>query len=200
MITVDPREPFDILSIGDKIERLQYGDFKIEAGGRTLLIERKTLADFWSSLKSGRLNEQLSGCDALIIHRTAHDWHYFDDNGDNIMDALNGVSKHHIVWWADNIEHLEKTLRRYEGQLEDGSFGEFRKVIVKDDIATPVRILAQFEGIGRDRAEKLWRAFGTLQDLFFVLIDEDTSAVWPEGIGQVTIQNMKNNLREKYKK
>ena len=77
-ITVDVRERWlreasseaadDASLQGVTFAALEVGDFRIEAGGRTVIIERKTLPDLAASIKDGRYREQkarlLAACEA----------------------------------------------------------------------------------------------------------------------------------------
>jgi ERCC4-type nuclease len=166
-ITTDRREPLDYQGLFDCVTEFEFGDFIIEAGGQKLIIERKKLGGLWKDLQSGRLNEQLSGCDALLIEHDQKDY-FYHDNVDQIRmwDTLNGLNKHHMVFHVIGIAHLEKTLRRYERQMAEGKFGEFRKTHVKRDIPESVRILSDFTGIGEERARMLLKHYKTLNKVF----------------------------------
>jgi ERCC4-type nuclease len=189
-IIVEAREPLQYLSIGDKVESFQYGDYIIEAGGKRIIIERKTLNSYWTDLKTGRLHDQLIGCDALVIQTDG-----FFVNNDNLIDSINGISRHHIVWFVHDKEHLEKTLRRYEMQLENGTFGAYRQFVHKEDLPVALRILSQFDGVGLDRATSLLKTFKNLSEIFEMCTFkiEDTEGL-PEGVGPKTMENIQNNL------
>jgi hypothetical protein len=201
-IYVDGKEPFDIQNLFDEVMHLEYGDFLIQVNDKKFLIERKTVSDFWSSLKSGRLNTQLSGCDALLIHHQESGNEYWNIDVQKLYNAINGVNKHHIVWHVFSYNHLQETLRRYEMQIADGTFGDFRLIHVKNDLPANIRILCDFDGVAEDRARRLLRKFGTLKDLFYILLsgeDDISEADWPDGVGEGTIDKMLSNLSEAYK-
>jgi ERCC4-type nuclease len=191
MITTDSREPLQIQGLFDKVERLEYGDFRIETSDTSFLIERKKIGDLWNSLKSGRLNEQLSGCDALLIHHDEIEY-LRDYNIEQIrlLDVINGITKHHMVWHVIGTKHLCDTLRRYERQMIEGTFGEFRKVVVKEDLPVAVRILAQFEGIGVERSKSLLRIYKSLNRVFRAADEQDTIS----GIGPGLMSKISERL------
>ena len=60
MLLIDSHEPREIIKklntlIPTKVLRLKYGDYSFS----DIVIERKTLSDFFSSLKNDRLKEQM---------------------------------------------------------------------------------------------------------------------------------------------
>ena len=64
MLLIDCHEPHEIVeslksAIPAKVIRLKYGDYSFCESD--IIIERKTLSDFFSSLKSNRLKEQMEG-------------------------------------------------------------------------------------------------------------------------------------------
>jgi ERCC4-type nuclease len=200
MIIIDSREPFDIQAIGDKVELLEYGDIKIIAHDKQIIIERKTPSDFWNSLKSGRLNEQLAGCDALVIYGPYGLLPFFQTDKDDglsgtyrYVDALNGVSNHHIVWHASNIQHLKKMILRYEEQLYDNTFGKMRLFAKKSQLPVPVDILARFPGIGVEKATQLLEAYEDLEGVFGAAYDRLTI----ENIGEKSLGKIESALKEK---
>jgi hypothetical protein len=195
MIIVDGQEPLDLQGLFDEVQHLEYGDYVIVHENTRFVIERKTIPDYWNSLKSGRLNEQLTGCDALLVHHTMSDNEYWNIDVQRLYDTINGVSKHHIVWHVFSLNHLEKSLRRYEEQIINGTFGEFRRVHVKRDLPTIVRILADFDGIGEEKARMLLREHGTLENIFEAAYGQH----FTKGIGEKTLLNISNRLGELYK-
>jgi hypothetical protein len=196
MIIVDSREPTIFLGIGDVIEKLEYGDFILADGEKKIILERKTISSFYTDLHSNRLNDQLTGCDGLIIHHNDSDSDY-TDNVEDYFDKINGISTHHMVFHVANIKHLDRTLRRYEQYLIDGTFGQFRQYAKKAQLPTTIRILAQFEHIGVDRAWLLWKHFGTIENIFAALTSDFEDTAWPSGIGSALYHRMRDNMRAK---
>jgi hypothetical protein len=197
MIIVDSREPLPLQAIGDVVERLTYGDFIISVNEKKLILERKTLSGFYSDLHSGRLNEQLTGCDGLIIHHNNEEENYIGELKD-YYDKVNGISTHHSVFHVVSIQHLSDTLRRYEKYMADGSYGNFRMFAKKAQLPFTVRILAQFDGIGVDRAWLLWEHFGSLENVFAALTSDFEDEKWPRGIGPVLYERIQANMRARY--
>ena len=197
-IIIDSREPFDIQAIGDVVERLTFGDLVIDAGGKRLVVERKTPSGFWTDLKSGRLNDQLAGCDALVIYApfgtmpyNRNDTEYNIQSG--YITALNGVAKHHIVWHIFSYDHYNSSMHRYEKQMEAGEFNDMRLVANKAQLPTPVRILAQFPGVGVDKATYLLKNYENLEGVFGAAYER----MYIENIGEKTLENIENKLKEK---
>jgi ERCC4-type nuclease len=190
-IICEGREPLEIQGLFDRVESFKFGDFIIEAGDKKLIIERKKIGDLWNSLKSGRLNEQLSGCDALLIHHDEKEY-YWQHNIEqiNLWNTINGISRHHIVWHVIGLKHLEDTLRRYERQMYECKFDEFRKIHVKRDIPVSVRILADFENIGEERARMLLRHYKSLNKVFQAA--DELEAI--PGIGGVLMAGISQRL------
>jgi ERCC4-type nuclease len=192
MLVVDNREPIELQSIADKIDHMQYGDIKIITLDKTFTIERKTISDFVASVHSGRLNEQLVGCDALLIHHKYGEFKYISEK--RFYDMLNGVNKHHIVFHAYNMEHIIELIRRYEKQIEENKFGLFRKVVVKEELTTPVRVLGQFPGIGQDKARMLLKQHKNLNNVFNAAYNMH----FTDGIGEITLNKIIDTLEEEY--
>lgn len=198
MIVVAGNEPFIFQEAFDEVQHLEFGDYILKYDDKQIVIERKTINDYWNSLKSGRLHNQLSGCDVLLIDHTNPKFNYVDE--EMFWKTLNGIANHHIVWHTYSVEDIVATLRRYEQRLIEGTLGEFRLHSPKDKLPAPVRILSAFDGIGRDKAELLWKSFGTVKDFFYIVIDDINlpDNEWPKGIGVETINKVKDNLGHKY--
>lgn len=195
MITVAGDEPLEIQEIADEVVHLEFGDIVIEENGRKLIIERKRIGDFWSSLKSGRLNSQLMGCDALMIHGLPTEIEFFE-KPEIYYDAVNGVSKHHHVFWVLNVKHLEDTVRRYERQMKEGTFGEFKLMHVKKKkLQQCVRMLAEIDGIGVEKAKMMLSVHKNM----YGVISAAESMAMTDGIGEKTLDNITGALGEDYK-
>lgn len=192
MITVDSREPLVLQSIGDEVKLLPYGDFIIEINSKRLVIERKTVPDFWASLKKGRLNEQLDHSDALLIHHTIGEFTYL--NPVLFYDCLNGVcNRHNIkIWHAYDADHINKILRRYESQLANDTFGVYEPVIPKLPLPTSIRILAAFDNIGIEKAKILFEQHGSVQGVLDAAYEQERT----HGIGEKTLKGIVANLTE----
>lgn len=201
-IIIDRREPFEFQRIGDEVKQLEYGDAIIHTDSKDIIVERKTPTGFWTDLKSGRLNDQLTGCDVLAIFGPYGILPYSrEDSPDEdysttkrYVDAINGISNHHIVWHVNNIIHYENTLRRYEAQLIDGKFGNLRLFNKKPKLQTPIRILSEFNGIAIEKAKLLLQSYGTLEGVFGAAYER----MKIENIGEKTLENIERDLKEKY--
>ena len=196
MIEVDRREPKGILSMFDKeqIVTLEFGDFRISSDDRTILVERKTISDMWNSLKSGRLNMQLTMVDMLIIEYVyiprKIDW-------EKIYDVMSGLSIHHPVIWTRHHLHTYKALRRIERKLLDDTLGTLRVPIIRTSpgLDDRIAILALFPGVGAQRAEKIFNYFGSLAEAL------KNVNMWADidGVGPKTVQKALEMLSDEEK-
>lgn len=184
MIVVDDREPKGIKKLFRIVRRLSRGDFQILVDDTKLVVERKTISDFWNSLKSGRLNEQLSHSDILIVEYLyipkKIDW-------ERVYDTINGVSVHHPVLLSRNALHTKKILLRLEEKLREGTFGVMRVRTVDRTLTDPrLGVLMKLPGIGEDRAKKVLQHYGSL----WKAIGEYTQWDNIKGIGPKTVNTL----------
>lgn len=189
------RKPFVTMS-------LPSGDYMIDAtvlstGEHIVVkIERKTITDFWGSLQSGRLQDQMSRCDILLLDVSSGFTSAYI-NTSALYGAINGISiKNNIpIMFGVTHQDIIKTLKRYEMLIEIGEWHTLRVPIVKMDGETSVRILSQVPGIGVTKAKLLLRRYGTLRK---VLNELGCIGELPAGIGQSIIDGINNALDEEY--
>jgi len=171
MIIVDDREPEEIQLIADEIKRLEYGDIVIDTDSRKLILERKTIPDLFQSLFTGRLNDQLIGCDGLLLDLRKHGFEiskYFQysKSGYNpivFINLLNGISTHHRIFYFISIEQLKSMLIRFEDKISRDEFGQIREVMPKSRLPVQVRILSQYPGVGIEKAKLLLTHYGSIE-------------------------------------
>jgi ERCC4-type nuclease len=196
MIVIDSREPVDVLAWGDKIELMQYGDIVLRQGNVDYKIERKTPEGYVGDLKSGRLDQQLAGCQALLIdlRRTRFDFDYrYTGHLDEWFDKLNGTASHHTVYFTFSDKQAVDMFRRYDEKLRLGKLGTLKVPVVKRAGLNPsVRILSNFEGIGVDKATILLKVYKSLDGVFNAASNGETLP----GIGQGTNDKICNRLKE----
>lgn len=198
MIIVDDREPEDIQSIGDLIKRLEYGDIVIESSDKKLVIERKTPTDLTQSLFNGRLNDQLAGCDALLVDMRKHGFNmaeYFRgmNNGPiPFINLLNGIATHTMIFYCLTLDQLKSMLNRFEDKINKGEFGKLRSIAPKSKLPVQVRILSQYPGVGIERAKILLKTYKSISAV------EEAASITETipGIGLKTVESI-NNTRFK---
>jgi len=199
MIIIDSREPTVFKNMGDTTTILPKGDIMIQVNDNKFLIERKTLTDYWSSLKSGRLNEQLETCDALLLDIRAGFYSIKDYTDINrFWDTVNGVSIHHIVLLGLSLDQIRQMIRRYEKQMEINEFrifdGRVLKKDIKRDILPKVRVLSGFDHIGEEKAKILLKGNSNSLMKTFLWAISDVKSHNIEGIGDITINSIKRTL------
>jgi len=187
MIFVDRREPHGILKLfeKDQITTLEFGDFKIVGEDKSLLVERKTITDMWNSLKSGRLNMQLTMVDILVIEYVyiprKIDW-------ERIYDVMSGLSMHHPIIWTRHHLHTYKAIQRIERKLNDGTLGTLRVPIVQTSpgLDDRIAILAMLPNVGAQRAEAIFSHYGNLNEALNNIDNwKDVDGVGPRTIAKV---------------
>ena len=193
IILVDRREPHGILKLFDKdhITTLEFGDFKIVGEEKNLLVERKTISDMWNSLKSGRLNMQLTMVDILIIEYVyipkRIDW-------ERIYDVMSGLSMHHPVVWTRHHLHTYNALKRIERKLNDGTLGTLRVPVVQTSpgLDDRIAILAMFPNVGAQRAEAILSHYGNLNEAL------NNIGKWTDvdGVGPKTVRRVEELLAD----
>lgn len=201
-IVVDTREPFEIQALGDKIEKLEFGDFHLVANNEVISIERKTPQGYITDLHSGRLNQQLVGCRYILMDIRAHGldfMKYFDYEGskmnlEQFLNSINGTSLHHSILYGLSLPHMSKMLRRYEEKLAKGELGQLQVAPIKNDMHRSLDILSRFEGVGVERAKLLLKRFGNLDAVFVACATYQTI---PD-VGPVTMSKVSERLFENY--
>lgn len=178
--------------MGDSVRRLKFGDARIEIIDKTgvlraLTAERKTVSDLIGSLESGRLNQQLSGCDMLIIvdqkdmwlPRGMWDRLYKDEQ---LRLITNSIQRHSIVQYVTSISEYFSLLRTLERQLEHGEFGvlTLRRKVDRSLDNQQTGALACYPGIGHKIAAKILGVYGSLKKA------NDNIATWDKDVEQIS--------------
>jgi DNA excision repair protein ERCC-4 len=208
-ITVDDRERNeDLLSVLRRMEtleltisRLEVGDFLID---HSVVVERKTAADFAASLLDGRLFSQASKLvqspfrPVYIIEGRAEDWQSLRVKRPAIQGALISLM---LIFDIPVLRsnHAGETghLLHYAGQqlmrARNGNCGPVRQIKAKRSSTRQRRVLQSLPGIGPDRARRLLEHFGSVRSC--MAADEDALASIP-GIGQVTARKIIETVEE----
>lgn len=189
----------------DRVEvipvRLQTGDFCIDG---SVLIERKTAADFAASLIDGRLFSQAARIvqsplrPAYIIEGSASDWKSLKVSRPALQGAL--ISLMLIfdipVLRSTGPEETAKLLC-YAGQqwsrARSGGLMPHRQIKAKRRSTRQRRILQALPGVGPDRAKRLLKHFGSVR----ACLSADAEALAEiEGIGPATARSIVQAVEE----
>ncbi len=174
------------------IETLPLGDYEIN---NQLLFERKTLRDFATSIKDGRLFRQATRlvssskrC-ALILEGTARDLTGTNMRREAIQGALISLSMvlGIPILRALNPQESAKLMIYAANQFMAIANGALPRhgVRPKGKHRTQIHILQGLPGVGPDRAKKLLESFGSIEAVLSASI-EDLLGV--PGVGKRTAE------------
>ncbi len=166
-------------------------DFYIISEDRILVVERKTVTDFWNSLQSNRFNVQVCSTDIIILERT-HIPPFI--SAQRIYDCINTVSTYIPVLFTNNMRHTVETIKNIEKKLINNEYGVLRKpVVINLNTDDRLKILLNLVDVSYSRANLLLDNYDTLMDMF---LDIDN---WSniKGIGSATIKKNKRLLFDK---
>lgn len=181
--------------------RLDVGDFLLD---QSVVIERKTAADFATSLIDGRLFLQASRMvkspfrPAYIIEGSADDWRAIRVKRPAIQGALISLMLiFDIPVLRSNAAKETAQILCYAGQqlirARNGNRIPVRQLKAKRRDTRKRRVLQSFPGIGPDRARRLLEHFGTVRAC--MAAEEDTLAAIP-GIGPATARKIIDTVDE----
>lgn len=212
-ITVDFREPrvMKTLFLEKKNilileEKLNVGDYLLD---NELLVERKTIPDFCSSIKDGRLFDQVSRLvnskinSCLILEGKNKEFKKTGFKKETVQAVIISISiafKLPVLRSKNKVETLSIMLQCYK-QLTKDKFNNLRLPPrfkprfnkINDVFKHQVHILQGFPGIGADRAAQLINHFGSLKKIFSAT---EADLYKLQGIGPSTIKKMKMILEE----
>lgn len=192
-VFVDTRERGFLSHIGDlgnvRIVQMKVADYIVKVGNRAVAVERKTLGDFISSFRSGRLWEQLvtlsrleefEGAEVvrrlLLIERRDDDMDFLDERG---MASYIGAQMECIYTYHIPIVQVEG----------EGGMAQFIRVLVRreleglNDKMPPARwftprissdlpvkdqrllFLTMIPGVGDKLAKALLNRYGSIEHL-----------------------------------
>ena len=191
MIIRDTRETKEkLVNAFPKAYFLEHGDYLIMVEDRKLLIERKSISDAIHSFHQKRLDEQILHVDILLVENNWYTLKKYRHQTENILKHLNRISLALPVIRTESVNDTIWTLYHLEEMLRNGEVGELRKPIIKSDLpdgmAKQALVLMGFPGIGADRAYKLLKAYGSLEEAVLNLPN------WylVEGIADLTVKRV----------
>jgi DNA excision repair protein ERCC-4 len=192
-IFVDRRERGFLTYIGDlgevRVVQLEIGDYIIRTGANAIAIERKTLGDFISSFRNGRLWEQLvalskmkeyEGSEVvrrmLVIERSQGDDEILDEKGwASVIGAqMECIYTYHIpivqVRGDQGIGSFLRVLvrREWEGLNDRVPPARWFKPRTSSDLPVKdqrVLFLSMIPGVGDKLAFSLLERFGSIENL-----------------------------------
>ncbi|MEB2782369.1 ERCC4 domain-containing protein [Algoriphagus sp. C2-6-M1] len=212
-VTIDDREPTtleeEFRKLGNIIihrQRLAVGDYLFD---KDFLIERKTIPDFCTSIKDGRLfkqagkliKSQIPAC--IILEGKKRDFKNTEFSSQALQGILLSMSlafKLPVLRTKNTSETAQVMLQSFK-QLTRSGLGEQRfyprPALVKRRkdllLAQKIHILEGFPGIGADKAERLLIKFSNLRAVF-TASDEELLNV--PGIGEKTVNYLLEILKK----
>ncbi|MEM2174498.1 MAG: ERCC4 domain-containing protein [Candidatus Micrarchaeia archaeon] len=206
MIYIDTREKdkelVDALLKLPNVKRttLQAGDYLVIGKDRAILISRKTIPDFYSSIFSRHLFEELRKmkevveppCEKIIIIEGDYYMIKYHPNWSEktMMGAMWsiysdwGIIPMHVKskWWL--YEWLKKWNEEMEGTVKEDRPYPLR--LVKEKAETPqeiaIRMLEGAKGISNVLAKRILKFFGSFRRMCILASEETLTQV--EGIGK----------------
>ena len=191
MLLIDCHEPSEIIKkletrIPVKVLKLKYGDYSFS----DVIIERKTLSDFFTSLKNQRLNEQMENLSRFYAERYLIIEGFFDFSYVNNIDylyselfkiALNFDVK--ILFSKD----CEKTASMLKNLYFRKNFG-YKPAAIKRD---KIHHAAMLFGISRNKMELILSKLGSLGNIANSSKKELTKI---KSVGKKTMEQIRNTL------
>lgn len=181
--------------------RLDIGDFRIDD---SVIIERKTAADFAASLIDGRLFSQASRLvqsplrPAYIIEGTPDDWKALKVKRPALQGTLISLMLiFDIPVLRSNDPAETARLAYYTGQQLIRARGDghipIRQIKAKRRSTRQRRVLQSLPGIGPDRAKRLLEHFGSVRSCLAADVEE-LAAI--HGIGPATARKIVETVEE----
>ena len=171
--------------------RLKYGDYSFS----DVIIERKTLADFFSSLKNKRLIEQIENMSRFYSQRFLIIEGFFDFSYVNNLDYLNFVLTEIIVEHEVKIifsKDLDFTAGIIKKIYDRGNLGYDSDINWKIKRNNAYHAVGFF-GVGRKKLELLFSEFGNIGEMANAKKKEFRKI---SGVGKRTVEKVKKALEE----
>ncbi len=178
-----------------EIRSLQLGDYRVD---NLLLFERKTLPDFITSIKDGRIFRQgvqlasSSLRSVLILEGTSESIAKSGMRREAIQGALITLSLclGIPVLRSANPEERARLILYAARQVKSFAVDSLprRSIRPKGKRAVQLHILQGLPGVGPKRAQLLLSAFGSVEAVLAASV-EDLNKI--EGVGKITVQNIR---------
>ena len=193
MLLIDSHEPKEIIekikeAIPAQVLRLKYGDYSFS----DIAVERKTLADFFSSLKANRLGEQMENISRCYTEKYLLIEGFFDFSYvNNIGYLYSELSKIAIDFDVRMIlsKDAEDTAGIIKRMYFRKNFGCNLKTLKQDK----THYAAKLFGITNNKLEILLSKFGSIKNIANA-DKKDFKSI--KSIGNKTIEKIKISLNE----
>ncbi|MBI3036099.1 hypothetical protein HYY71_07305 [Candidatus Woesearchaeota archaeon] len=191
MLLIDCHEPDEIIKklepfLPTRALALKYGDYTFS----DTVIERKTLSDFFSSIKNNRLKEQMENISRFYTEKYLLIEGFFDfDYVNNIEYLYSGLIDITLdsdvkVMFSKDIGQTINTIKRIYRQR---NFGYPIHVLKKDRIYHA----SKFFGISKRKLEMLFSRFDNIRN---IMNAEKKDFKELSGIGESTVKSIKKSL------
>lgn len=179
MIIVDVHEPEKVKALADEVRELPI-DVIIEGSERKYAVERKTILDFWNSVKDGRLWKQMKYLEDMRnegyvsflviigswskVFKFAKTMTPIKMIGMQVALSSFGVSVVQLPnheWFLIFLNYLKNK----SGQKRSYSRVNIPKPITRTLWEEQVDVLRAIDGIGEKTAEKLLQKFGSVKSV-----------------------------------
>ena len=193
MLLIDSHEPKSIIeklqsAISTKVLRLKYGDYSFS----DIVIERKTLSDFFLSIKGDRLKEQMESIDRYYTEKYLLIEGFFDfsyvNNIDYLYSKLNEIILNYDIRLIFSKD-CDCTASIIKKLYFNKNLGYVSDVAKRDRIYHAVK----FFQIRRDRLEILFSKFGSIKN---IVNAEKRDFKGIKSIGKRTVEKFKSMLEK----
>ncbi len=190
MLLIDRHEPDAIIKklepLPVRVVTLKYGDYSFS----DTIIERKTLSDFFSSLKSNRLKEQMEYISRYYTEKFLLIEGFFDfsyiNNIDYLYSELADIALNfniNLIFSKDMAQTADIIKRAYRQR----NFGYPLNIQKKDNVYHA----AKFFGVSNKKLEILFSKFGNIRNMVNADKKEFKGL---KSVGKKTIEKVKNTL------
>ena len=191
MLLIDCHEPSEIIKkletrIPVKVLKLKYGDYSFS----DVIIERKTLSDFFTSLKNQRLNGQMENLSRFYEERYLIIEGFFDFSYVNNIDYLYSELFNIVLNFDAKIifsRDCEKTISILKNLYFKKNFG-YKPFSAKQD---KIHHAAMLFGISRNKMGLILSKFGSISNITSSNKKEFNGI---KSIGKKTIEQIRDTL------
>ena len=195
MLLIDCHEPAEIIKsiqarISVKVLKLKYGDYSFS----DIIIQRKTLSDFFGSLKNQRLNEQMENLSRFYEERYLIIEGFFDFSYVNNIDYLYSELLRIVlnfdvkIIFSKDCENTSSILKKLYFRKNFG----YKLLSIKQD---KIHHAAMLFGISRNKMELIFSKFGNIKNIANSSKKEIDEI---KLVGKKTVEHIKNTLNNDF--
>lgn len=212
-VVIDDREPSDVINefaiheeVSDwDIERLETGDVKIPTSTTSILVERKTVQDYASSLTGGRLPRQIeemqSVCENVYVMvdgdlSSTDSLYHTNLSGESIRGHMASVMARKgipVIPCSNTSLLVDMVVRLARKHIEKPSSNYMETGPVDIDRPVTERLYGNLTGIGSEMAHTLHTNFNSVEEILNAS-QEQLEEV--DGIGSKRASTIHQELRE----